>query len=117
MPLFSDASLAAEYAERSGNGVHMIRRRPGANDITRFFVIDQGASVSAGRRHVADTLAQYVLAESLVSYQFYETTEKLRRDYPEHFVMASPSLKLAPADPHANGCPDAPGICECFAKR
>lgn len=23
----------------------------------------------------------------------------------------------AKSDPHANGCPDAPGICECFSRR
>lgn len=32
------------------------------------------------------------------------------------------SLRAAKAnapksDPHANGCPDAPGICECFSRR
>lgn len=37
-------------------------------------------------------------------------------------ILRNTTLKTAlpdaiSTDPHANGCPDSPGICECFKKR
>lgn len=43
--------------------------------------------------------------------------EEIRDRENAAITKATGSAKPAATDPHANGCPDSPGICECFPRQ